>query len=290
VIGNNIEVKSNLATDLAVVSADPTQVEQILMNLCINARDAMPQGGSLHIETCNAAFDAEYCATQPFARPGRYSMLSVTDSGIGMDSATLDRVFEPFFTTKDQGKGTGLGLAMVYGIVRQHGGFVYVYSEPGVGSTFRVYFPVCLEGVKSPERAPDTRPVTGGTETILVAEDHEGLREIARETLVNLGYRVILTADGEEAVREFLNPRNHIDLLLMDVVLPKLGGPQAYARICETRPDIPAIFATGYSADIELLRQARRQGLPMLQKPYSPRDLARKVRETLDQRHLVTHK
>jgi PAS domain S-box-containing protein len=290
VIGNNIEVKSNLAPDLAVVSADPTQVEQILMNLCINARDAMPQGGSLHIETCNAAFDEEHCAIQPFARPGRYSMLSVTDTGIGMDAATLDRVFEPFYTTKELGKGTGLGLAMVYGIVRQHGGFVHVYSEPGVGSTFRVYFPISLEGVKSPERVPDTRPISGGTETILVAEDHEGLREIARETLVNLGYRVILTSDGEEAVREFLNPRNHIDLLLIDVVLPKLAGPQAYARICETSPDVPAIFATGYSADIDLLRQARQQKLPMLQKPYSPRDLAREVRETLDQHRLVTRK
>jgi len=290
VIGNSIEVKSNLAPDLALVSADPTQVEQILMNLCINARDAMLQGGSLQIETCNAAFDEESCATQPFARPGRYSMLSVTDTGTGMDAATLDRVFEPFFTTKELGKGTGLGLAMVYGIVRQHGGFVHVYSEPGVGSTFRVYFPVSLETVKSPERAPDTSPVSGGTETILVAEDHEGLREIARETLVNLGYRVILTSDGEEAVREFLNPRNHVDLLLIDVVLPKLGGPQAYARICETSPGVPAIFATGYSADMDLLRQARQQKLPMLQKPYSPRDLARKVRETLDQHRLMTHK
>jgi two-component system cell cycle sensor histidine kinase/response regulator CckA len=290
VIGSDIEVKSTLAPDLALVSADPTQIEQILMNLCINARDAMPQGGSLQIETSNAVFDEEYCAFQPFARPGRYSMLSVTDTGTGMDAATLDRIFEPFFTTKELGKGTGLGLAMVYGIVRQHGGFVHVYSELGVGSTFRIYLPVSLEAVKSPERAPDIRPVRGGTETILVAEDHEGLREIARETLANLGYRVILTADGEEAVREFLDPRNHIDLLLLDVVLPKLGGPQAYARICETRPDVPAIFATGYSADIELLRQARQQGLPMLQKPYSPRDLARKVRETLDQHHLVAHK
>jgi PAS domain S-box-containing protein len=290
VIGGNIEVKSNLAPDLALVSADPTQVEQILMNLCINARDAMPQGGSLHIETSNAVFDEAYCVTQPFARPGRYSMLSVTDTGTGMDPATLDRIFEPFFTTKELGKGTGLGLAMVYGIVRQHGGFVHVYSELGVGSNFRVYLPISLEAARSPERAPNTGPVRGGTETILVAEDHEGLREIARETLTNLGYRVILTADGEEAVREFMDPRNHVDLLLLDVVLPKLGGPQAYARICESRPHVPAIFATGYSADIDLLRQARQRKLPMLQKPYSPRDLARKVRETLDQQRLAASK
>jgi len=290
VIGSNIEIKSSLASDLALVSADPTQVEQILMNLCFNARDAMPQGGSLYIETSNAVFDEEYCAVQPLARPGNYSMLSVSDTGTGMDAATIDRIFEPFFTTKELGKGTGLGLAMVYGIVRQHGGFVHVYSELGVGSNFRVYLPISLEAGKSPEHPPDTRPVRGGTETILVAEDHEGLREIARETLVNLGYRVILATDGEEAVREFLNPRNHIDILLMDVVLPKLGGPQAYARICETRPDVPAIFATGYGADIKLLMQARQRGLPILQKPYSPRDLARKVRETLDQHRLVTTK
>jgi two-component system, cell cycle sensor histidine kinase and response regulator CckA len=287
VIGGDIEINSDLATDLALVSADPTQVEQILMNLCFNARDAMPQGGSLNIETSNATFKEENCVAQPLARPGRYAMLSVTDTGSGMDALTLDRIFEPFFTTKELGKGTGLGLAMVYGIVRQHGGFVHVYSEPGVGSNFRVYLPVSLEAVKSVDHAPDRSPVRGGTETILIAEDHEGLREIARETLVNLGYRVILTTDGEQAVREFLDPRNHIDLLLMDVVLPRLGGPQAYARMCENRPGVPAIFATGYGADIKLLRQARQQGLPILQKPYSPRDLARKVRETLDQHRLV---
>jgi two-component system cell cycle sensor histidine kinase/response regulator CckA len=290
VIGGDIEIKSSLAHDLALVSADPSQVEQILMNLCFNARDAMPQGGSLYIETSDTVFEEEYCGIQPLARPGRYSRLSVTDTGTGMDAATLDRIFEPFFTTKELGKGTGLGLAMVYGIARQHGGFVHVYSELGVGSTFRVYLPVSLEAVKSSERVQDTRPVRGGTETILIAEDHEGLREIAREALANLGYRVILATDGEEAVREFLDPLNHVDLLLMDVVLPKLGGPQAYARMCNARPDVPAIFATGYGADIKLLRQARQQGLPILQKPYSPRDLARKVRETLDQHRPVINR
>jgi PAS domain S-box-containing protein len=291
VIGSNIEVKSNLAHDLAVVSADPTQVEQILMNLCMNARDAMPNGGSLAIQTCNACFDDNYCATQPFARPGDYAMLSVTDSGTGMDAATLDRIFEPFFTTKGPGKGTGLGLAMVYGIVRQHGGFIHVYSEVNVGTTFRVYLPISTRASKQPERVQESGPVRGGTETILVAEDHEGLREVARETLTNLGYRVILASDGEQAVREFLDYREGIDLLLMDVVLPKLCGPDAYARICESGVEVPVIFATGYSADMALLERARQQSLPMLQKPYSPRDLGRKVRDTLDQHQhrLVSH-
>jgi len=291
VIGGNIEVKSNLAHDLAVVCADPTQVEQIVMNLCINARDAMPNGGSLAIQTCNATFDDDYCLTQPYARPGHYSMLSVSDSGTGMDAATLDRIFEPFFTTKDQGKGTGLGLATVYGIVRQHGGFIHVYSELNVGTIFRVYLPVSTQAPKKTERIQDSSPVRGGTETILVAEDHEGLREVARETLTKFGYRVILAADGEQAVNEYLLHHNEIDIILMDVVLPKFSGPEAYARIRESGAEVPVIFATGYSADIALLERARQQSLPMLQKPYSPRDLARKVRDTLDQHQhrLVSH-
>ena len=289
VIGGNVDIKSKLAPDLAVVCADPTQVEQVLMNLCINARDAMPGGGTLHIETGNSVFDEMYCAHQPFSRPGPYAMLSVTDTGTGMDPATLDKIFEPFFTTKELGKGTGLGLAMVYGIVRQHGGFVHVYSELNIGTTFRVYFPVSAEAVKTLERAQDSRPVRGGRETILVAEDHEGLRDLAHETLTNLGYHVIPAADGEQALREFQNPQNHVDIVLLDVILPKLSGPEVYAKICDSRPDVPVIFATGYSADIAMLERARQQGSPMLQKPYSPRDLARKIRETLDQHRLVSH-
>jgi two-component system cell cycle sensor histidine kinase/response regulator CckA len=178
---------------------------------------------------------------------------------------------------------------MVYGIVRQHGGFVHVYSELNIGTTFRVYFPVSAKAVKTLERAQDSRPVRGGRETILVAEDHEGLRDLAHETLTNLGYHVILAADGEQALREFQNPQNHVDIVLLDVILPKLSGPEVYAKICDSRPDVPVIFATGYSADIAMLERARQQGSPMLQKPYSPRDLARKIRETLDQHRLVSH-
>ena len=260
------------------------------MNLCINARDAMPQGGSLQIQTSNAVINEEYCSRHPLSRSGNYCVISVADSGTGMNSSTLDRIFEPFFTTKELGKGTGLGLATVYGIVRQHGGFAEVHSELGVGSIFRIYLPAGPQAAKSPERLGDVHPIRGGTEAILIAEDHEGLREIACETLTNLGYHVIAAADGEQAMREFLDSRNQFDLVLMDVVLPRLGGPEAYARMCETKPGIPVIFATGYTADLELLRQARREGLPMLQKPYSPRDLARKIRETLDQQRVPSHK
>jgi two-component system, cell cycle sensor histidine kinase and response regulator CckA len=282
VIGSNIEIKAVTAPDLAVVHADPTQVEQVLMNLCINARDAMPQGGSLIVETANVSLDQEFCALQPLARPGRYAMLSVTDTGTGMDEATLDRIFEPFFTTKELGKGTGLGLATVYGIVRQHGGFVHVYSEPGIGSTFRAYFPISEESVAAKEPLEDSSPVAGGSETILVAEDHEGLRQIALETLTRLGYRVLIATDGEQALKEFSAHRHEIALVLLDVVLPKLSGPEVYARLRQEHPGLPVVFTTGYSPDIGLLEQAQREGLPILQKPYAPRNLALRVREALD--------
>jgi two-component system cell cycle sensor histidine kinase/response regulator CckA len=287
VIGRNIELKTILASDLSLVRADPTHIEQVLMNLCINARDAMPDGGSLIIETSNTFLDAEYCLHQPAARPGHFAMLSVTDTGVGMDAATLDRIFEPFFTTKEFGKGTGLGLATVYGIAHQHGGFTHVYSELGIGSTFRVYLPVATLAAKSAESVEIPQPVLGGVETVLVAEDHIDLRELAFETLTNLGYKVVLAADGEQAVREFTKSPDRFDLLVLDVVLPKLSGPLSYARICQIKAGAPVIFATGYSADIAALQKAQQQGLPMLQKPYSPRNLARKIRETLDQRRLV---
>ena len=284
VIGSNIEVKANLAPNLSVVRADPTQVEQVLLNLCINARDAMPAGGSLIIETSNIALDERFCALQPLARPGDYAMLSVTDTGTGMDAATLDRIFEPSFTTKELGKGTGLGLATVYGIVRQHGGFVHVYSELGTGSTFRAYFPVSAVTPESLAQIVDAGPAQGGSETILVAEDHEGLRELALDTLTGLGYQIVSAIDGEQAMQEFRSHRDQIDLALLDVMLPKLSGPEIYARIHEEKPDLPVIFATGYSPDIDMLRKVQEQGLPVLQKPYSSRDLAHKIRETLDQR------
>jgi len=213
VIGSNIEINAKLAPDLTRVRADPTQVDQVLMNLCINARDAMPEGGLLIIETSDATFDEKYCAAQTFARPGHYAMLAVTDTGTGMDAATLDRIFEPFFTTKELGKGTGLGLATVYGIVRQHGGFLHVYSEVGIGTTFRSYLPVTPGTEKAVAIVAESRAVRGGSETILIAEDHEALRELARETLANLGYEILIACDGEEAVRLFQANRDRVDLL-----------------------------------------------------------------------------
>jgi two-component system cell cycle sensor histidine kinase/response regulator CckA len=282
VIGSNIEIKTKLAANLTLVRADPTQVDQVIMNLCINARDAMPEGGRLIIETGEAAFAEAHCAVQNMAPPGRYTMLAVSDTGMGMDAATLDRIFEPFFTTKETGKGTGLGLATVYGIVSQHGGFLQVYSEVKVGTTFRIYLPVTPITDETPVNEEDSLPVRGGMETILIVEDHEGLRELARETLANMGYSILLACDGEEAVRVFKANRDRIDLLVLDVVLPKMNGPEAYARICAEKREVPVIFATGYSPEMELLRSAQVLGLTVLQKPYVPRELARRVRETLD--------
>lgn len=290
VIGSNIVIRTKLAPGLPLVHADPTQLEQVLMNLCINARDAMPEGGLLVVETSEVSLDAEACKLQPLAQPGEYVMLSVSDSGTGMDSATLDRIFEPFFTTKELGKGTGLGLATVYGIVRQHGGFVRVYSEIGTGTTFRVFIPVSAATAPSPEKRDDSLPIRGGTETLLIVEDHEGLRQIAIETLSKLGYSVIPATDGEQAIQEFTRHQDRIDLALLDLVLPKLNGPEIYNRISAARPDLPVVFATGYSADFAMLHKIQKHGLPVLQKPYTARDLARKIREALDCRsQTVSH-
>lgn len=282
VLGSNIEIRANLASDLSVIRADPVQMEQVVMNLCINARDAMPSGGSLIIDTSDITVDERFCAMQPLAHPGTYALLAVTDSGIGMDAATLDRIFEPFFTTKEVGKGTGLGLATIYGIVRQHNGFVQVYSEPGLGSTFRVYLPAANVAVEASRAADIPQEVRGGTETLLVAEDHEGLRQLAVETLSTLGYNVLVANDGEQALAEFQRSRSSISLVLLDVVMPKLSGPEVYERISAEAPGFPVIFATGYSADLSLLKKAQANGLPIVQKPYVTRDLARKIRETLD--------
>ncbi len=284
VIGKDIELKTALAPDLSAVRADPTQVEQVLMNLCLNARDAMLHGGQLLIGTQNAEMDEEYCRSHAHARLGDYVLLSVSDTGVGMDAATLEHIFEPFFTTKEVGKGTGLGLATVYGIVKQHGGFVYVYSEPGRGTMFRVYWPVSAGAPASEDRKGKTgaEPVRGGTETILVAEDHDGVREMACVALEGLGYRVMLAGDGEEAVRLFDAHRDAIALVLLDVVMPKLGGPEVYARMCAAKPGLAVVFTTGYSAEMAALGEVAEKGIAVLQKPYTPTLLGRRVREVLD--------
>lgn len=281
VIGEQIEVKMALAEDLRVTRADPAQVEQVLMNLCFNARDAMPVGGQLLIETRNLDLDEKYCSRHADARPGRWIQLSVSDTGTGMDAATLERIYEPFFTTKEVGKGTGLGLATVFGIMKQHGGFIEVYSEVGAGTAFHVHLPVS-EGEAESLRAADDAPARGGNELILVAEDHEGMRDMAEQILGTLGYKLILARDGDEAVQKFRERAGEISLLLMDVVMPKMAGTEAYDKICASHPGIPVIFTSGYSEQGVYLSSALRAGATVLQKPYGARTLAKKIRELLD--------
>lgn len=281
VIGEQITVRVDLAPAPCVTSVDSTQVEQALMNLCLNARDAMPNGGQLIIETRNVEIGDDYCRQHAYARVGSYVMLSVSDTGVGMDSATLEKVFEPFFTTKEVGRGTGLGLATVYGVVKQHGGFIYAYSEPGKGSAFRLYF-AASRGVHEQREVDQDEQPRKGTETILVADDHEGLRESAKEMLESLGYHVILAASGSEAVTLFKANPQRIDLVVMDVVMPSLSGPDAYAQISTLRPGIRAVFTSGYSAQSASLQSALDGGNAILQKPYSLKNLSRAICAAFD--------
>ena len=281
-IGEHIEIRVTLTSDPAGIRADATQIEQVLMNLCLNARDAMPQGGRLIIETQDVEISEEFSRVHSYAAPGGYVLLAISDTGVGMDAATLDRIFEPFFTTKETGRGTGLGLATVYGTVKQHSGFVNVYSEPGQGTTFRVYLPAS-SGLPEPRRAlPFNEKVAGGAETILVAEDHEALRELARHTLASHGYRVIFASNGLEALRLFEANSKEIRLALLDVVMPVLSGPDAYSQMCTIKPDLRVIFTTGYTAESASLNHKIEEGAVFLQKPYSPQTLARAIRSTLD--------
>jgi two-component system cell cycle sensor histidine kinase/response regulator CckA len=284
VIGKDIEIKTALAEDLSAVRADPTQIEQVLINLCINSRDAMPKGGRITIETRNAGFSEEDCRRTAGSQPGRFAELRVNDTGTGMDAATRERIFEPFFTTKGTGKGTGLGLATVYGIVKQHNGFIQVESEPGQGSTFRIFLPV-NETPTAGEFRPaifDDLPVRGGTETILLADDHDGICEMAQSVLTAKGYHVLVAHDGEEAVEIFTAHRDRISLVLLDVIMPRRSGPEVYAAIKALNPGVSVVFAIGYSNETAVLADLAERGVVVLRKPYSPSALCRRVREVLD--------
>jgi CheY-like chemotaxis protein len=249
------------------------------MNLCLNAREAMPQGGRLLIETEMVDIDDSYCRFYPSVVPGRYAVLSVTDTGVGMDAEVRERIFEPFFSTKDQGKNSGMGLATAYGIVKQHGGFIHVYSEVGHGTLFRVYLPAVTtsssEGSMGRTRASSVAEWRG-TETLLLADDHDSIREMSRQTLVNLGYRVLSAVDGEEALR--LCESETPALAILDVVMPKMSGPETAAKLAERFEKLPFLFTSGYTQES---RDLEREGR-FLQKPYSPSALSRMVREMLD--------
>jgi PAS domain S-box-containing protein len=278
----NIHLKTVLQPDLWHVYADPTQMEQVILNLAINARDAMPGGGMLTIETANVTLDDAYVAHHAEAQAGEYVLLAISDTGIGMDEHTLARVFEPFFTTKEVGKGTGLGLSTCYGIVKQAGGNIWVYSEPGKGTTFKVYLPRALEAaVDLPER-PVRRKAVGGHETVLVVEDNDAVREVAVAALQVHGYRVLQAADGEEALQLMRDLEEPVHLLLTDVVMPGMSGAALAHQLRERYPHLKVLYTSGYTENVIMHHGVLEEGVAFLPKPYRPADLAHRVREVLD--------
>ncbi len=281
VIGENIRLNVVPGQRMGTIHADCGQMEQVLLNLCVNARDAMPEGGSITIETENVSMDSDYCAAHAWATPGRYVLLSVTDTGCGMDAQTQGRIFEPFFTTKASGKGTGLGLSTVYGIVRQHQGMILVYSEKDRGTTFKVYLP----SFERPASVVGTKVVgsaVGGTETILVAEDDDTLRKLVARILRDAGYTVLLAGDGEAALELFDEHAAEIDMCLLDVVMPKMGGKAVYDVLREKHPRLRFLFSSGYSVNAIHTDFVLKEGIELIQKPYAPDALLRKLRRILD--------
>jgi nitrogen-specific signal transduction histidine kinase/ActR/RegA family two-component response regulator len=275
----DIAVRTVFSPDEIIVMADATQIDQILFNLATNARDAMPHGGVFTIETKSVKLGEEFKHHHGYGEPGRYALLSVSDTGMGMDEVIKEKIFDPFFTTKEVGKGTGLGLSSVYGTVKKHNGYITVYSEPNMGTTFHIYLPVASKGDEKEESVPV--PPKRGNETILVAEDNEPLRGLLRDVLTAYGYHVIEATDGAEAVEQF-RKAGKIDLLVLDSVMPKKNGREAYNEINEIKPGIRVIFTSGYTSNVILDKGVEDKKFEFIAKPILPNALLQKVREVLD--------
>lgn len=283
VIGDHIELDLTLGENVSTVSADPGALQQILLNLCLNARDAMSSGGKLLIRTQDLLMRRAFDAWETDIPPGRYAVVSVTDTGSGMTPEVKARIFEPFFTTKEVGQGTGLGLATVYGIVQQHEGIIHVYSEPDRGSTFKIYLPaVDVAAHADSDRQKAAAP--GGTETILLAEDEPLVRDLAARVLREAGYRVLDASDGEQALAVYQENREHVSLLMLDAVMPGLTGHEVYDRVRAEDPDARFIFCTGYDPETARSSFMKQENLRVVQKPFDPDALLGTVREVLDQK------
>lgn len=282
IIGEDIRLVWVRAPSLGLVKADPGQLEQVVMNLAVNARDAMPEGGRLTIETANVVLDGQDVEGRLDARPGAYVMLAVSDTGVGMDKQTQASAFEPFFTTKERGKGTGLGLSTVFGIVKQSGGNIWLYSEPGTGTTFKIYLPreSAAQAEAGVERAT-AQPSTSGTETILVVEDEDALRKVVSRMLEAAGYTVLAASTGAQALALAVEHPGEIHLLLTDVVMPKMSGAAVAKKLAETGRSPTVLYMSGYADDAIVHHGVLAAGLHFLSKPFSGADLTRKVREVL---------
>jgi CheY-like chemotaxis protein len=283
VIGEDVEFATVLDAAAGAVKVDAGQLEQVIMNLAVNARDAMPNGGRLLIESKNVGFREAFSDGETTFPAGRYVSLAVSDNGIGMDAATRARVFEPFFTTKEPGKGTGLGLATVHGIVKQGGGYISLYSEPGKGTRFTIYLPRIDESTDAPAAITHSAPPPRGTETILVVEDEPAVRGIVRQVLERQGYQVLEVTDDESALDVASKHPGPIHLLLSDVVMPRMSGRVIADRFTKIRRDARILFVSGYTDDAIVHRGVLESHVQFLQKPFTPDALVRKVRHTLDQ-------
>jgi PAS domain S-box-containing protein len=281
-IGEDIHLVWMPGQLLWAVNADPSQVDQILANLVVNARDAIEDAGKITIETANVVYDEVYCKGRADCLPGEYVLLAVSDNGMGIGKEILSSIFEPFFTTKKSGEGTGLGLATVYGIVRQNGGFINVYSEPGKGTTFRIYLPRCLDDSALNEQGKDETRIKGGTETVLVVEDEAAVLNLTRDMIEKLGYCVLAARRADEAMALALDHDGRIDLLLTDVVMPEMNGKELARKITSIRPDLKCLYMSGYTANVIAHHGILDKGVRFIAKPFSVRDLAARLREALD--------
>jgi two-component system cell cycle sensor histidine kinase/response regulator CckA len=280
IIGEDIRLVTNLCDTLENSRLDPNQVGQVILNLAVNARDAMPEGGVLHLETCNVDLDNAYAQEHPPVQPGRYVMLAVSDTGTGIDKSILPRIFDPFFTTKEVGKGTGLGLSIVYGIVKQSGGYVWVYSEPAHGTTFKLYFPAITAPLENPLVCSEAYSEPSG-QTILIVEDDATIRGNVRECLQQLGYHVVEAENGEAALQVYDRLHGKIDLVLSDLVMPGMGGYELAGQLAQRHPGVRMLFMSGYTEDSAARRDILLQGSAFLQKPFSVADLSTAVHQAL---------
>jgi CheY-like chemotaxis protein len=283
-VGEDVELSAILAPDLGNVKADPRRMEQVIMNLAVNARDAMPEGGRLTLETQDVVLDEDYARSRVDVEPGRYVMLAVSDTGVGIDEETQAHIFEPFFTTKEDGKGTGLGLATVYGIIKQIDGHISMESEPGRGTTFKIYLRGTDEAAQPIRPVPVPDQITRGSETILLVEDEDLVRSMVRRVLTRNDYAVLQAGNGEEALRICRRHEGPLHLLLTDVVLPGgMSGPDIAARLSGLHPEVKVLYMSGYTDDAILQHGVLDPGVAFLAKPFTPTALSHKVRQVLDE-------